>query len=93
MAIFAVVSVVLILITFATTKERVTPPPQQKTNVREELGELFKNWPWVMLLITSIFSNAFSALRSGSTIFYFKYVQGYDSTPDRSGGWTAPPCF
>jgi GPH family glycoside/pentoside/hexuronide:cation symporter len=81
MAIFAVVSVVLILITFATTKERVTPPPQQKTNVPEELGELFKNWPWVVLLITSIFSNAFSALRSGSTIFYFKYVQGYDSAP------------
>ena len=81
MAIFAVVSVVLILITFATTKERVTPPPQQKTNVREELSELFKNWPWVVLLITSIFSNAFSALRSGSTIFYFKYVQGYDSSP------------
>jgi GPH family glycoside/pentoside/hexuronide:cation symporter len=81
MAIFAVVSVVLILITFATTKERVTPPPQQQTNVREELGELFHNWPWVVLLITSIFSNAFSALRSGSTIFYFKYVQGYDSTP------------
>ncbi len=81
MAIFAVVSVVLILITFATTKERVKPPPQQKTNVKEELGELFKNWPWVVLLITSIFSNAFSALRSGSSIFYFKYVQGYDSTP------------
>jgi GPH family glycoside/pentoside/hexuronide:cation symporter len=80
MAIFAVVSVALILITFATTKERVTPPPQQKTNVREELRELFRNWPWVMLLVTSIFSNAFSALRSGSTIFYFKYVQGYDST-------------
>jgi glycoside/pentoside/hexuronide:cation symporter, GPH family len=81
MAIFAIVSVALILVAFATTKERVTPPPQQKTNVREELGELFKNWPWVVLLITSIFSNAFSALRSGSTIFYFKYVQGYDSTP------------
>jgi GPH family glycoside/pentoside/hexuronide:cation symporter len=85
MAIFAVVSVVLILITFATTKERVKPPPQQKTNVREELGELVKNWPWVVLLVTSIFSNAFSALRSGSTIFYFKYVQGYDSTPVFSG--------
>lgn len=81
MAIFAVVSVVLILITFATTKERVKPPPLQKTNVLEELGELFRNWPWAVLLITSIFSNAFSALRSGSTIFFFKYVQGYDSSP------------
>lgn len=81
MALFAVISVLLLLTTFATTRERVAPPPQQKTNVREELGELFRNWPWVTLLITSIFSNAFSALRSGSTIFYFKYVQGYDSTP------------
>lgn len=81
MGIFAVASVALILITFATTKERVTPPPEQKTNVHEELGELFRNWPWVVLLLTSIFSNAFSALRSGSTIFYFKYVQGYDATP------------
>ncbi len=81
MAIFAVVSVVLILITFATTKERVTPPPRQETNVREELAELFQNWPWVVLLVTSIFSNAFSALRSGSTIFYFKYVQGFDAKP------------
>jgi GPH family glycoside/pentoside/hexuronide:cation symporter len=52
------------------------PPLAQKTNVREELGELFKNWPWVVLLITSIFSNAFSALRSGSTIFYFKVCAG-----------------
>jgi len=81
MAIFAVLSVGLILITFATTHERVKPPAQQKSNAREELVELFRNWPWVVLLITSIFSNAFSALRSGSTIFYFKYVQGYDSTP------------
>src|ERR1043165_549665 len=81
MAIFAVMSVALFLVTFATTKERVVPPPLQKTNAREELGELLRNWPWVVLLITSIFSNAFSALRSGSTIFYFKYVLGYDSTP------------
>lgn len=80
MAIFAVLSVGLILITFATTKERVTPPPQQKSNVKEELRELFRNWPWVTLLIASIFSNAFSALRSGSTIFYLKYVHGYDSS-------------
>jgi len=77
--IFAVISIALILTTFATTKERVKPPPQQKTNAREELAELFKNWPWVMLLVASIFSNAFSALRSGSTIFFLKYVQGYSS--------------
>jgi GPH family glycoside/pentoside/hexuronide:cation symporter len=81
MLIFAIVSVAMFWITFATTKERVTPPPEQKTNVKEELRELFRNWPWVMLLVASIFSNAFWALRSGSTLFYFKYVGGDDGAP------------
>jgi GPH family glycoside/pentoside/hexuronide:cation symporter len=81
MAIFAVASVTLFWITFVTTKERVKPPTGQRTNVREELGELFHNWPWIMLLIASIFSTTFIALRSGSTIFYFKYVVGDDKIP------------
>ena len=81
MAVFAVASVILFWITFATTRERVTPPPQQQTNVREELGELFRNWPWVMLLVTSVLSTTFVALRSGSTLFYYKYVVGDDGTP------------
>lgn len=81
MAIFAVASVIMFWITFATTKERVTPPREQKTNVREELGELFRNWPWVMMLIASILSTTFVALRSGSTLFYFKYVVGDDGKP------------
>lgn len=80
-AIFAVASVVMFWITFATTKERVKPPRGQKTNVREELGELFRNWPWIMLLIATIFSTTFIALRSGTTIFYFKYVLGDDGDP------------
>lgn len=81
MAIFAVASVIMFWITFATTKERVKPPPQQKTNVREELGELLHNWPWVVLLIASVLSTTFIALQAGSTIFYFKYFVGDDRKP------------
>ena len=81
MAIFAVVSVLMFWITFGATKERVKPPKGQKTNVQEELGELFRNFPWIMLLVASVLSTSFIALRSGSTVFYFKYVVGSDSTP------------
>ena len=81
MAIFAVVSVAMFWACFATTRERVTPPPQQKTNAREELGELVRNWPWVMLLVATVFSTTFIALRQGSTLFYFKYIVGDDGTP------------
>ncbi|HWA84816.1 MAG TPA: MFS transporter [Opitutus sp.] len=78
---FAVVSIGMFWITFATTQERVTPPPHQKTAFFAELGELFRNGPWVALLFASIFSTSFIALRSGSTLFYFKYCAGDDGTP------------
>ena len=81
MAIFAVVSVLMFWITFAATKERVKPPKGQKTNVKEELSELCRNWPWVVLLVAAVLSTTFIALRSGSTIFYFKYVVGSNKTP------------
>jgi GPH family glycoside/pentoside/hexuronide:cation symporter len=80
MAIFAVASVILFWITFATVKERVKPPPGQRTSVTEELGELLRNRPWIMLLIASVFSTTFVALRAGSTLFYFKYVVGDDGS-------------
>ena len=81
MAIFAVASVILFWVSFATTRERVKPPERQKTNVREELGELLRNRPWVMLLLASIFSTTFIALQLGSTVFYFQYVVGDDKAP------------
>jgi glycoside/pentoside/hexuronide:cation symporter, GPH family len=81
MAIFAVVSVLMFWITFLTTKERVTPPPKQKSNVGEELVELVHNWPWVMLLVAAVLSMTFISLQSGSTIFFFKHIVGADKTP------------
>ncbi len=81
MAIFAVASVIMFWITFATTKERVKPPPRQKTNVIEELRELSRNRPWVMLLVASVFSTTYVALRGGSMMFFFKYVVGDAKSP------------
>lgn len=81
MAIFAVASIVLFGLTFVWTKERVEPPANQRTNVREELGELGRNRPWVILLFAAVFSTTFIILRAGSTLFYFKYVVGDDGTP------------
>jgi glycoside/pentoside/hexuronide:cation symporter, GPH family len=81
MARFAVLSVVLFWVTFATTKERVKPPVGQTSSVRGELRELGRNRPWVILLFAAAFSTTFIVLRSGSTLFYYKYVVGDDGSP------------
>src|SRR5690606_2095951 len=81
MAFFALLSVGMFIACFATTRERVTPPPAQKSDLRADLGTLVRTWPWVALLLASIFSTTFIAMRSGATLFYFKYVVGADTTP------------
>ncbi len=81
MMIFAALSVVMFLVCFATTRERVAVPPGQRTNALGELKELAGNYPWVMLLLSAIFSLTFIGLRNGSAIYYFKYVAGYDNQP------------
>ena len=79
MLIFAALSVAMFLVCFATTKERVTVPPGQKNHAWGEVKELLRNYPWVMLLLSAIFSLTFIGLRNGSAIYYFKYVAGYDN--------------
>ncbi|MBE2213170.1 MAG: MFS transporter [Opitutaceae bacterium] len=81
MAIFALVSVGMFWTCFFTTRERVTPPPGQKTDLRRELRDLAGNWPWVTLLFAAIFSTTFIFMRDSSTLFYFKYVAGDDGAP------------
>ncbi|MBN2244107.1 MAG: MFS transporter [Acidobacteria bacterium] len=74
MGLFAVASVILFWITFLTTMERVRPPSGQKQNVREELGELVANRPWIILFFAAVFSTTFIVMRDSVTIHFFKYV-------------------
>lgn len=57
MYLFAGLLIILMLITFATTKERVIPKIDESTNLKTELSDLFKNLPFIILplLATTLF--------------------------------------
>ncbi len=74
MGLFALASIILFWITFLTTKERVQPPANQRQNVAEELKELVRNRPWVILFLVAVFSTTFIGTRDSVTIHFFKYV-------------------
>jgi len=76
MAIFAVISVVMFLFTFFNTKERVAPPAAQKSSFSADLRDLFRNGPWLVLFFAAFLTLANTGLRSGSGVYYFKYVVG-----------------
>jgi glycoside/pentoside/hexuronide:cation symporter, GPH family len=68
----AITGTVLLLITFFTTRERVVPKPEQKSSVKEDLADLFKNKPWVIILIVTTLIFITLALKGGSYVYYFK---------------------
>jgi GPH family glycoside/pentoside/hexuronide:cation symporter len=79
MAIFAVASVLLFWVTFATTKERVAPV-QEKSDIRLDFRAMINNKPWVALFAVAIFTLMNVAVRNGSLLYYFKYYVGDDGT-------------
>lgn len=73
MTFFAVVGVICFIITFLTTKERVIPKEDQNGTILEDLKDLFKNKPWLVMLAITILVFITLALKGGMYIFYFKY--------------------
>jgi len=74
MVVYASIAVVLFFVTFAMTRERVHPPPRQKTSLSRDLSDLFNNRPWVILCIVGICALTCGNIRSTVLVYYFDYV-------------------
>jgi GPH family glycoside/pentoside/hexuronide:cation symporter len=71
MTVFAIVGAIFLLITFLTTRERIVPKPDQKSTVREDLLDLSKNIPWIVMLVVTILIFVNLSLKGGMYIYYF----------------------
>ncbi len=79
MMLFAVVGTVFFLITFFTTKERIVPTVEQKSSVRQDLADLTRNLPWMLMLLATVLVFINLALKGGMYVYYFKYYMDADS--------------
>ena len=76
----AAVSVAVLLITFATTKERI-PPVKQNGSVSGDLGVLVRTGSWIAVAIAAILGVTSIASRAATAPFFYKYVVGDDGEP------------
>lgn len=76
MVVFSLVAIVLFIITFLNTRERVHPPKDQKTSLKNDLRDLYHNRPWMVLFFIGIFALTYNSIRAGSVLYYFKYYVG-----------------
>jgi glycoside/pentoside/hexuronide:cation symporter, GPH family len=76
MGLLSVLSVILFVIAFFVTRERIQPDPQQQTSLTQDLADLVKNRPWVLLFFATLFYFAAIVIRGNVMLPYFRFVSG-----------------
>jgi len=79
MGIFGAIAIILLLITFLTTRERVKPPKGQESPFWQDLKNVSRNAPWIIIFVASIFWLIHNMIRNGMVAYYFDYVNGEGS--------------
>ncbi|PKA98595.1 sugar (glycoside-pentoside-hexuronide) transporter [Flavobacteriaceae bacterium MAR_2009_75] len=72
MTVLAVVGTVMLLITFLSTRERIVPKPEQRSSLKEDLGDLAKNRPWIIMLTLTTLVFITLAMKGGAYVYYFE---------------------
>ena len=73
MTIWAVLCLVLFLITFSTTKERIKPMTQEKSSPLQDFKDLLTNNPWRIMWIMTMIHFGILSLRGGANYNYYHH--------------------
>ena len=73
MTIWAVVCLVLFVVTFVTTRERVKPVNQEKRPPREDFADLVKNHPWWIMFFMTLVHFCILSFRGGALYNYYHH--------------------
>ena len=68
----AIIGTAMLLITFFTTRERIVPKPEQESSLKEDLGDLAKNKPWIIMLVLTTLVFITLAMKGGAYVYYFE---------------------
>lgn len=74
MAVWGVAATAMLALTFHGTHERVQPVQARPSPVRQDLADLRRNLPWVLLFLLALIIMVSITLRMTSAAYYFKYV-------------------
>jgi GPH family glycoside/pentoside/hexuronide:cation symporter len=72
--IYAFLGMVMWLVCFATTKERVVP--KESSSFLRDMGDVVTNIPWLILFVLGIATLGYVSIRNGCFAYYFKYYVG-----------------
>ena len=74
MGLFSILSIIFFIVAFLATKERIQPDPQQKSDLGQDMSDLFKNRPWVVLFLATLFYFVAIVIRGNVMLPYSRYL-------------------
>jgi len=81
MMLYAIAAFLFFMITFLSTRERIKPIAKEKTNIKNDLKDISRNVPWILLFIVTILFILFVCIKLSVTAHYFKYYIGEQVVP------------
>jgi len=75
-AVYAILTTIALLITFKGVKERVAERIEQNNSIKDDLSDLIKNVPWLIMFGVLVFSILGNTVKDGIILFYTKYYLG-----------------
>ena len=78
----AIIGTILLLITFITTKERIVPTQEQSSSLLDDIKDLIKNIPWVIMLTVTTLLFITLSMKGGAYVYYFENYASKNSLGD-----------
>jgi len=73
MGLWAALCLVLFLIAFSVSKERIHPKPEQKTPPKQDFADLLGNGPWKTMFCLTLIHFSLIALMGSAQYSYYNY--------------------
>ena len=71
-SLYAAVAFVCLIVAALSAKERITPPKNQQSNIRQDMREVFSDVPWRAMFVLTLFVFITLALWGSAMSFYFQ---------------------
>ena len=71
-SLFAAIGFVFLVITFFTPRERITPPPGQKSDLKKDIKEVFSSVSWRAMFVLTLFLFTTLAMWGSAMNYYFE---------------------
>ncbi len=73
---YAIAAMLLFIVCFWTTRERVQPRVEKNSSLKADFGDLLSNRPWMIIFAFSLLQVVAGWTRGSATAYYFTYYVG-----------------